>query len=113
VAWYANRPSLWIPQDDERIPDLRKRLGTVNWLYLTRDAQDNSQQWMIIYDTFRQWNAQVIQSRIQHITPPPPFKIAGKGIPLYEALEGFIPMDLGYNYTPVAVIGYLPSATGP
>jgi 4-amino-4-deoxy-L-arabinose transferase-like glycosyltransferase len=86
VAWYANRPSLWIPRDDERLSELRKRFGNVNWFYLTHDAQDDSQQWMIIYDSFRQWNVQVIQARLQRLPPPRPFQIDGKGIPLYEAL---------------------------
>jgi 4-amino-4-deoxy-L-arabinose transferase-like glycosyltransferase len=57
AAWYADRPSLWIPTKTERVEDFKKRFaGKMRGLLLTERSQGLSQEWQAVYTVFRQAN---------------------------------------------------------
>ncbi|HZT42992.1 MAG TPA: glycosyltransferase family 39 protein [Chthonomonadaceae bacterium] len=62
VAWYADRPSLWLPAQDERMQRLRERHSDVRWLFLTSMVDNfdpskwNTQEWQSIYQAFLRAN---------------------------------------------------------
>src|SRR6185369_3737641 len=51
AAWYADRPSIWIPAEDSRIKDIRKTYPRTRWLFLTTQARGLSNEWHYIHET--------------------------------------------------------------
>ena len=89
TAWYANRPSAWIPAKDEKMAELRKRLPQTHWLYLTEQTKSFSPSWEYVYSSLNRWNAACIIADVQKSPRPSEIVIDGNGQPLPEALSGF------------------------
>ncbi|MBW3622870.1 MAG: glycosyltransferase family 39 protein [Armatimonadetes bacterium] len=110
VAWYGQQPSLWIPAEERRIPEIRNRVPAMNWIFLTREVREESYPWQTVFDTFQQWNSQAAHARISRQPPPAPLRLEGTVVPLFGALQGFTTVDVGAGYAPPAVIGHVTPA---
>ncbi len=93
VAWYADRPTLWIPAQDEKMGEAVKRVGGVRWLFLTEQTRVFSPSWQYVYDTLEDWNTICRQSRESGAVPPARLVIDGGGQPLMDALDGFTSVE--------------------
>ena len=89
VAWYANRPAIWLPATDLRVGALRKRHPNLKWLFLTDQTRSYGLTWQYIYDVLQRWSMGAAQARLKNISPPTSITISGTGQPLLEALAGF------------------------
>lgn len=51
VAWYCDRPAVWLAQDEGDLADIQKKVGNLSWLYFTRYrtmlSQADISQWWI------------------------------------------------------------------
>lgn len=110
VAWYANRPALWVPAVEPRVKEMRSRFKEANWFFLTNDIRTDNMQWQYVFDAFQQWNLLTILARANRQEPPKPVQLHGKSMPLIEALDGFTTVDVGTEYLPPAVVGYAPES---
>jgi len=63
LAWYADRPSLWIPAKDEEIGAFRKKFAKARWLYLTQQVASYSLRWEAAFGLLRDWNVQYLRAR--------------------------------------------------
>lgn len=88
-AWYADRPSVWIPVSDKKTEEFRIHVTGVRWLFLTDQSRNFSPLWSYIYNTFTQWNFEYVEKQSQGKPKPAGIVIGGKGQPLIEALQGF------------------------
>jgi len=91
-AWFANRPSIWIPESDERIAKLRGQFNTARWLFLTDSVRNFSPSWRLIYDDFRNWNLSYAIAAESKQNPPQLLRITDERLkaPLFRALAGFV-----------------------
>lgn len=89
IAWYADRPAIWIPAVDNKIAAMRRRFPQARWLFLTEETRGFSPEWKALYDVFRRWNQAALEATMARKSPPDGIRIAGKGAPLLEGLEGF------------------------
>src|SRR5262249_42891291 len=80
VAWYADRPSIWMPVTDGKIPEVRKRFSGARWLFATAQVRDFSPDWRATFDTLLRWNLQDNQARAAGKPGMPAFRISGKGV---------------------------------
>jgi 4-amino-4-deoxy-L-arabinose transferase-like glycosyltransferase len=56
-AWFANRPSLWLPKNNQKIETYNRRFnGKIKGLLLTERAPGISPEWGFIYSAFQQTN---------------------------------------------------------
>lgn len=90
VAWYAERASIWIPQEDQTLADLRKQFPPARWLFLTPQTPDLSPEWNETYRGLLPWNQQCRLAQLAGRPLPQPVQITGSRIPLLMALEGFM-----------------------
>lgn len=111
VAWYADRPSVWIPHDDNQVATIRQDFD-VRWLFVTENARALSPAWEYLQANFEKWNMvwQMHQGAGQ--APVPAIRIDGKGVPLFEALQGFTSVPPPLDASPSAVIATLPQSAG-
>jgi 4-amino-4-deoxy-L-arabinose transferase-like glycosyltransferase len=92
VAWYADRPSLWLPLSDAGTRNVRSHFASTHWLFLTPQAMQASPSWRVVYNALARWNVDYAQARRMGQTLPPPYRIAGKQYTILEALDGFMPL---------------------
>ena len=90
VAWYGDRPSVWIPRSDTKTLEVRNQFPRARWLYLTDQAAEFSPQWRSVYQAFLQWNNLYKQAMTENKKPPATLRIDGQGHPLLQALHGFV-----------------------
>ena len=62
VAWYADRPALWLPARNERIGKLRAQFSTARWLLLTEQVRGHSPEWQMLHGQMQQWNVQYFRT---------------------------------------------------
>lgn len=89
VAWYADRPSVWIPADDAKMANLRKRFVRANWLFLTPEAGKLSPEWNLALNDLWGWERQYQEAQRTGDTLPAPLPIPRNQMPITEAIEGF------------------------
>ncbi len=91
-AWFANRPSIWIPESDNRVAKLRERFSTARWLFLTDSVRNFSPSWRLIYDDFRNWNLSYAIASESKQNTPQLLRISDERLkaPLFRALAGFV-----------------------
>lgn len=108
VAWYADRPSLWIPTEDTQVARSRQRFPSARWLFLTDQAANFSPEWQYVYGSFQQRGAAYLQAAEGGKPPPGKLVISGKGPTLFAALDGFVSVDPVKDGAPSAVIAAVP-----
>ncbi len=107
TAWYTDRPTIWLPNTDSRVADLRNRFPEIRFLFLTEQARSYSPTWQYIYDVLYRWTLVSAETRRSGERPPRPFVISGKGQPLLNALDGFTALAPDGS-SPSVVIAALP-----
>jgi len=90
VAWYADRPSVWLPEKNERISKIRQQFPGARGLMLTQGARGLSEEWGALYSQMVQLNIRYMQ-----LSPEQQKKVAGvplpkKGSPVLENLDRFM-----------------------
>jgi len=122
VAWYADRPAIWVPYADESTASLRERFKP-RWLLLTDQVRHVSPYWQVLYDRFSAWTAadqqarKVIEQREKQGLPatgqvPESLTIGGKSARLFQILEGFTTVSVGTKLSPTVVVGQLKGQGG-
>lgn len=93
VAWYANRPAIWIPANEVRITDLRKRFMNSRWLFMTENVRAYGPEWQEVYQFCANWNSKYAAARESDQLggiPPLVFQSNGEVTdPFLLALDGF------------------------
>jgi hypothetical protein len=108
LAWYTDRPSVWIPAGDADIRDIRQRFVKTRWLFLTEQARNYSPAWSAIAEAFQRWNLACVQAR-QHKQPlPAALHITGTEPAILRALEGFTSVEPVENVSPSVVMAVAP-----
>jgi 4-amino-4-deoxy-L-arabinose transferase-like glycosyltransferase len=110
VAWYADRPALWLPANDERLRDFRQQFATARWLFIAGDARNYSAEWRVLYDGMVQWNNRYLQAPVARQASLNGIPLAGKGMPLLEQLEGFAWLPPVKNAPATTVLAAAPPA---
>jgi 4-amino-4-deoxy-L-arabinose transferase-like glycosyltransferase len=103
VAWYTDRPAIWLPENDEDISTLRKDFAGIRWLFLTRQSRSLSQNWQMVFTGLAQWNLRMAQVQPDQVTAEPRLPN-----PLLQALEGFTVVPTSADANPVAVVAVVP-----
>lgn len=112
VAWYADRPSVWIPHDDSQVAAIQKDYS-VRWLFITENARALSPAWEYLQANFEKWNMVWQMHQGSGQAPVPSIRInANKQVPLFDALQGFTSVPPPPDASPTAVIATLPQAPG-
>jgi hypothetical protein len=96
VAWYANRPAIYIPQNDIQIRDLRNRFKNARYLFLTENVPTFGEEWRPLYQYFQQWNELCAVKRLANEPLPPRqglFNTAQTGKQFLMALDGFYSIE--------------------
>ena len=65
TAWYADRPTAWIPARDEKMGELRNRIPQANWLFLTEQSKKFSPSWEYVYSNFYRWSIACMIADVQ------------------------------------------------
>ena len=89
VAWYADRPSVWIPADDAKMANLRKRFVKARWLFLTPETGKLSPEWNLVINDMWGWERAYQAAQKTGATLPSPAQFTRNQMPITEALEGF------------------------
>jgi hypothetical protein len=110
VAWYGDRPSLWLPAEDAQVAQLRKKFATMRWLFLTEATRNYSPEWQMAYNSFLSWNLAVAQARQKGTSIPPAPSITPNQYPLAQALNGFTAVEPAPRMEKAAVIATVPVA---
>jgi hypothetical protein len=110
-AWYADRPSIWIPRSDVRMSSVRQQFTNMRWLFLTTRIRDYSIEWQYIYRVLNQWSLATETAREKKMTPPQSIEIQSRQSPLSQALDGFTSVDLGSGSSATTVVATLPRTT--
>ncbi|HLK56018.1 MAG TPA: glycosyltransferase family 39 protein [Chthonomonadaceae bacterium] len=125
VAWYADRPSIWIPATDDRITDVRNRFNGARWLFVTDQVRGFSEEWAGVYQVLASRNTAYDRLGTEKKTWQA-VRISSNGapipVPLLTALEGFTTVAPAADTTPSVVIassadtnqnlGMLPTSDG-
>lgn len=111
VAWYADRPAIWIPKTDGNVMEFRKQFASARWLFLTESSREYSAEWRTIYDVFLRWNVVYNRAKESKRQPPTSIRINGKGHPLLEGLQGFTSVEPRVKGEPKAVIATVTNVT--
>ena len=113
-AWYADRPSAWIPARDEKMAELRNKIPQANWLFLTEQSKTFSPSWEYVYSNFYRWSLAYMIADVQKTKKPADIIIDGNGQPLVEALHGFTSVPPVPNLPPGVVMVHVnPAAQNP
>lgn len=94
VAWYADLPAIWIPQNDVKIKALRRRFPSARYLFMTDRVASMGEEWRPIYLGVARYNEQYTAWKNGSPMPLP----APPGVPhipetddrFLNALEGFV-----------------------
>jgi hypothetical protein len=106
LAWYGDRPSLWIPANDKKIAEARKQFAQTRWMFLTDHVRGYSENWMSVYDVFRRWNS--IYEAITDKKAVQSISIVKKDLPLLDSLNGFTSVAPEKDTTPSVIIAAVP-----
>jgi hypothetical protein len=119
VAWYADRPSMWLPENDKDLVTLRQDFPGTHWLFLTDQIIGYSDEWQYVYDGFAEWNLATSQAHNANQPSPPSPHIKANGTPLFQSLAGFYGIEqpgkvmttcvIATDYTNKAKLGAVPS----
>jgi hypothetical protein len=104
TAWYADRPSVWIPASDRQVSDLRKQFSSARWLFLTEQVQGFSDGWRTVYGLFSQWNYEYKQTTTVKKPQPLRITVSEKSSPLAHALNGFVSVEPGQSSAAASVL---------
>ena len=110
VAWYADRPSVWIPARAYQMAAMRKPNAKARWLFLTEDTRREAPEWSMVFDNLMQWNRQFQYARTSGTPLPESLPIARSQAPITEALEGFAPLPPVEKEMPTAVVAAVSAA---
>ena len=108
VAWYADRPSAWIPAVDAKIGKLRTQFPQTRWLFLTGEVRGFSPQWSFVYDGLLRWNQTYAEAEANHAATPGLIRLGGNTPPLLGNLEGFTTLPPQKGAAPSTVIAAQP-----
>ena len=111
VAWYADRPAIWIPADDRKIGSVRRQFAKARWLFLTDKTRTLSPEWGEMYNLLARWNDVYIKEAAKGKTLNS-IRIAGKEPPLLQALDGFVTVPPTKDGAPSVVIAAVPEEIG-
>lgn len=111
VAWYANRPAVWLPATDKKTADIRAKYPQIRWLFLTEQSRTYSEGWRYVYDALYRWSSATAQAKEKKLPLPTGMTIAGTGLPLMQALGGFSAVPPVQTY-PAAVVAKREQETG-
>lgn len=115
VAWYGNRPGMWVPRSDAELIELRKRFKGLRWMMLTERSRGLSGDWRSIYDVFRRWNEMCVVARQTKKPTPAALQVQGRGQgqgqdrPLLVALQGFTTVAPVESTDPTTAVAVLPA----
>lgn len=104
VAWYGNRPCIWIPVVDGNIREFHKQFSGLKFVFLTEGVRNESPDWQVLYTTFRQWNEQCAQADLAGSAHPQPLRISGSLFPLLSILDGYVSVDRQKEMAPTTVL---------
>lgn len=108
VAWYCDRPAVWIPAAPGGVTKVRKELPKLRWLYLTGQARSWSEDWRTLYDTFQTWNDAQDRQRADRKQPNSRLVVrSGTRRPGFEELQGLAGVLLPDASSPVVVGRFL------
>jgi len=108
VAWYADRPSILIPRDYERVKEARRRFGA-RWLVLTERSIHLSQEWRDLYTNMLGWNMANVRARNGKDPVPGPYRVPSGKHPLNEGLNGFMAIEPLKDTSPFTVVAVAPA----
>jgi 4-amino-4-deoxy-L-arabinose transferase-like glycosyltransferase len=109
VAWYADRPALWIPAVDSKITGIRSQFKAMHWLFLTPQVSDFSPKWKSVYAALGRWNVAYLGAQEAGKRTPDPVMITGTGDPLLEGLNGFTVVPPTPDRSPSTILAVLSS----
>jgi hypothetical protein len=107
VAWYADRPAVWIPVNDSRVSEVRSKFPKARWLFMTERSRALSPQWASIYDVFARWNGAYAQAAADNRTINS-VSVTRGGAPILDGLRGFTSVPPAKDATPSVVIATVP-----
>jgi hypothetical protein len=113
VAWYGDRPTIWIPATDERIQTVRDQFHYTRWLFLTQGVQNYSPDWQWLFGACVQWNADVADKTQREAARARPHFEVNEKHPLTRVLAGCevvktLERASETSYTLPAVVARLP-----
>lgn len=109
VAWHAERPAIWLPADDARLPVLRAQFPAARWLFLTPQVRAFSERWATLYDVFFRWSAADLQAGAVGGKRPPAVGIRPNDPdPLFGKLGGLSVSRMEQPGAPAAVLAAFP-----
>jgi 4-amino-4-deoxy-L-arabinose transferase-like glycosyltransferase len=107
VAWYADRPAIWIPAVDAKVGEYRQNVPNFKWMLLTDQTNTMSREWNQIYSAFAGWNQQYVNAKIMGQPAPSPLRISDSFYPLLEHLNGFTVIEPTPDTLPKVVLAEL------
>ena len=110
AAWFADRPSIWIPVEDGKLTAIRKQFVNARWLFLTPEVRSFSKEWDMAFSGFMQWDRQYQQATAHNAAPPPSLMIIKNPVPISEALDGFAAVPPTHGGMPSAVLAAVPES---
>ena len=113
VAWYADRPSVWIPVNETKMAAIRKQFVSARWLFLTPQAQSLSPEWNQAFEALMRWDMDFQATLRNGTAPPASYPIARNQSPITEALEGFAPVAPMEAGLPSAIVAMVPASDRP
>jgi hypothetical protein len=113
VAWYADRPSVWIPVSNTKMAAVRKQFVKARWLFLTPEAARLSPEWNMALNSLLGWDREYQEAERTGAPLPSALPITRSQAPITEALEGFaaLPPEEQGVLTAVVASAPLQSAT--
>lgn len=114
VAWFADRPSIWLPANDSRIADVRRQFPQVRTLFLTEQTQLYSPSWHELFNLLAEWNVRYTLAALQK-KPLKSLVVQGKiGDSVVDELTGLAsvppPKGATESTAAAAVIAALPES---
>lgn len=104
VAWYADRPAIWLPIEDTDVATMQKQIKNVRWLFLTEQTHRFSPSWQYIYDVFVRWNISSLQAQAAHSVLPKRITIVDRTHALMKALLGYSSIAPAIDSAPDIVV---------
>jgi 4-amino-4-deoxy-L-arabinose transferase-like glycosyltransferase len=110
VAWYGNRPSVWIPAVDGNLKAYKTRFANLRWLFLTEQVVNFSPEWQQVYSEFYRWSLTYVQAKNSNKIPPAMIVVNAStdSIPVVEALNGFMTLEPISGSPPSVVVATMP-----
>lgn len=100
IAWYTNRPAIWIPNTNANITKYRERFKGLRWMFLTDQVTSFSDEWQAMYGVLYQWNVKILREQQAAITNndkdytvSPATILADDNMPLSKYVDGFVTVE--------------------